>query len=83
MRPVPKHIDNKARAIEYLLVFFGTFVLVRSVMPLGALVVGIVMALLYMKGTAGRPDGFLIHTLYMWGIPIRQLISKKVRNLTP
>lgn len=83
MRMVPKHIDKKERGVEYLLIFFGTFVLFRTVLPLGALVLAAIVTLLYMKGTAGRPDGFLIHTVYMWGIPVSQLISKKIRRLSP
>lgn len=83
MRAVPKHVDTKARLIEYMFIFGGVFFLLHTFFPIGALIAGILVTFLYAKVTIGKPEGYLLHLIYRAKIDVSPLISKKIRRLSP
>ena len=80
-RQVPKHIDKKARSFEYLMAFALPFFLLRAIFPVGAMFISMGIAIIYIKGTAGKPDGFLQQEAYRKGLPVRGFIPKALKRL--
>ena len=83
MRPVPRLIDSNSRLGEYLMVFMVPLFLLRTFDPLLGLAVAAVACALYVRLTLGKPEGFLVHALYRAGLPVRGLLSLRLRRLVP
>ena len=83
MRPVPRLIDSNSRIGEYLMVFMVPLFLLRTFDPLLGLGIAAAAAALYVRVTLGKPEGFLVHTLYRAGLPVRGLLDRRVRRLVP
>lgn len=91
-QPVPKHIDKSERAGEIALVFAFVFFIVRIPVvllmdsPDGSEVgyltlLGIALAFLYHKGTAGQKPGFMLHMGYRAGFTIRGLLPHSLKRV--
>ena len=83
MRPVPRLIDSNSRLGEYLMVFMIPLFMLRTVDPVAGLLVGAAACGLYIRATMGKPDGYLVHRLYQWGLPLSGLLNRRVRSLVP
>jgi len=83
MRPTPRHIDKKNRLFDYFVIAFFPFFLLHTISLFLSLAVGPVLAILYARYTADKPDGYLIHKLYQAGFQIKPLINRKIRRLGP
>ena len=83
MRPVPRLIDNNSRMGEYLMVFMVPLFLLRTIDPVAGLIVGTVGCVLYIRATVGKPDGYLVHSLYRFGMPASGLLNRRIRTLVP
>ena len=81
LRPTPKHIDRSSRAIEFLVLALIPFVLIRPFFELSGLALMVLLPLVYARLTIGRPEGFLWHAAYKWGMPVRGLIPHAVKSL--
>ena len=81
MRPVPRLIDSNSRLGEYLMVFMVPLFLLRTLDALGGLLVGALACAAYIRGTLGRPDGYLVHRLYAAGLPLSGLLARRLRRL--
>ena len=73
MRPVPRLIDRPGRTGEVLLVFMAPLFLLRTIDPLLGLGVAVACTLLFLRGSVGRPPGFLLHRAYALGLRVRGL----------
>jgi hypothetical protein len=78
-RPVPQHIDRSLRGLEYLLAFMVPMFLIRPFAEGLGILLAIVLPLLYMKFTIGKPDGYLLHRLYRLGVPLPGLLHPKIK----
>lgn len=70
---IPQHIDGPIHLLLWPLdVWIPTFVGLASGFFIGALflssVLGVVGSLLFKRFSDGRPDGFLLHFLYWYGL---------------
>jgi hypothetical protein len=83
MRPVPRLIDSNSRMGEYLMVFMVPLFLLRTLDPVAGLLVGIALCVIYIRATAGKPDGYLVHWLYRHGLPLGGLLNRRIRALVP
>jgi hypothetical protein len=83
MRLVPRLIDSNSRLGEYLMVFMVPLFLLRTLDPVAGLLVGAGLCTAYIRGTAGKPDGYLVHRLYRLGIPLSGLLNPAVQALVP
>jgi hypothetical protein len=81
LRPTPKHIDRSSRAVEFLVIALIPFALIRPFFPITGLALMAVLPLLYAKVTIGKPEGFLWHLAYRFGVPVRGLLSHAVTRL--
>jgi hypothetical protein len=68
---------------EYLMVFMVPLFLLRTLDPLAGLLVGTAACALYIRATAGKPDGYLAHCLYRCGLPLSGLLDRRTRSLVP
>jgi hypothetical protein len=80
LRPTPKHIDRSSRAIEFLLVGLIPFVLVRPFFEITGLALMVALPLVYAKFTIGKPQGYLWHVAYRFGMPVRGLLPHGVKR---
>ena len=83
MRPVPRLIDSNSRMGEYLMVFMVPLFLLRTLDPITGLLVGAAACIVYIRSTAGKPDGYLVHRLYRLGLPLSGLLDRRVHCLVP
>jgi len=83
MRPVPHLIDSNSRLGEYLMVFMVPLFLLRTVDPLLGLAVGSAVSVIYVRCTLGKPEGYLTHRLYGWGVPLSGLLPPRLKSLVP
>jgi hypothetical protein len=74
-------VDQSTRTIETLVLFLIAFFLVRPLFPKTGYLLAVVLPLGYLKLTVGKPDGFLLHLIYSWGVPIPGLLPPKLRRL--
>lgn len=80
-RPVPQHIDNRGRLVEYVIAFMLPIVLVRPFFEGLGFVLAIILPLAYAKATLGKPAGYLQHLCYRCGLPMPGLINRKITRL--
>jgi len=83
MRPVPRLIDRPSRSGEVIVVFMAPLFLLRTIDPLFALLVAIACALVFLRVAVGRPEGYLLHSLYRMGLQPRGLLNLRIRRLVP
>ncbi|WP_075324108.1 type IV conjugative transfer system protein TraL [Acidithiobacillus sp.] len=82
-RPSPRHIDRKNRLFEYMVILFGPFYLLHTFSLIAGVVTGVVALPLYVRFVSDKQDGYLIHLAYKLGFPVRNLISRKIKRLSP
>ena len=80
-RPRTRFIDRSTRTIETLVLFMVAFFLIRPLSPLTGYVLCVLLPLGYLRITVGKPDGYLLHLLYSWGLPIPGLLPPRLRRL--
>jgi hypothetical protein len=83
VREAPRHIDRKNRIFEYVVILFGPFYLLHTISLLLGLLVGIIALPFYVRFAAGKQDGYMLHALYGLGFPVSNLISRKIKRLSP
>jgi hypothetical protein len=83
MRPVPHLIDSSSRIGEAMIVFVTPLFLLRTIDPLLGLAVAAVATAAYVRLTFGKPDGYMIHRAYRWGVPLSGLLDRRLRKLLP
>lgn len=83
VREAPRHIDRKNRTFEYVIVLFGPFYLLHTLSLWLGLMVGVVALPFYVRFVAGKQDGYMLHVLYGLGLPVGNLISRKIKRLSP
>ena len=81
LRPTPKHIDRSSRAVEFLVLALIPFVLIRPFFELSGLVLMVLLPLMYARLTIGKSEGFLWHSAYKFGMPVRGLLPHAVKCL--
>ena len=74
-------IDQSTRTIETFVIFLIAFFLIRPMWPAAGYLLAVVLPVGYLKITVGKPDGFLLHLFYSWGVPIPGLLPPKTRRL--
>jgi hypothetical protein len=74
-------IDQSTRTIETFVLFLVAFFLIRPLAPKLGYVLCFVLPLGYLKLTVGKPDGYLLHLLYGWGVPVPGLLPPRLRRL--
>lgn len=79
-RPVPQHIDRTGRAAEYILAAMFPLVFVRPFYEGLGYLLAIVIPIIYIKLTLGKPTGYLQHVLYCRGMPMPGLLNRKIRR---
>jgi len=80
VRPVPHLIDRNSRIGEYAMSFMVPLFMLRTIDPLLALGVAMLVAAVYIKQTFGKPEGHLIHVTYRVGLPLSGLLDTRVRR---
>ena len=88
MRPCPKTIDKpllilglEGEDIAVLMFFFGIpAILISPAIPLGLIFIAW-PALVFFK--RGKPEGYVLHVLYQWGLPLKGLLSPGIRRYSP
>ena len=65
------------------MVFMIPLFLLRTWDPLTGLAVGAASCVMYVRATAGKPDGYLVHWLYRHGLPLSGLLDRRIRFLVP
>lgn len=80
LRPTPKHIDRSSRAVEFLVIGLLPFVLVRPFFELTGLALMVGLPLVYARCTVGKPEGYLWHTAYRLGLPVRGLLPHHLKQ---
>ena len=83
VREAPRHIDRKNRIFEYVVILFGPFYLLHTISLWLGLLVGIVALPFYVRFAAGKQDGYMLNALYGLGFPVSNLISRKIKRLSP
>ena len=83
MRSVPHLIDNNSRMGEYAMIFMIPLFLLRTIDPLFGLLAGMAACAIYVRQTAGKPEGYFAHRIYRAGIPLSGLLPPRVRALVP
>ena len=73
--------DQSTRTIETLVLFIIAFFLIRPLFPKTGYVLALVLPLGYLCLTVGKPDGYLLHLIYSWGVPIPGLLPPRLRRL--
>lgn len=89
--PFPHHVKDKERLLiwtpEQMIPFCGMFILgiVTDMLTLMA-PIGLVASWLYSRYSAGKPDGYLIHMAYWYGLATlkgRGFINPYHRRILP
>ena len=65
------------------MVFMVPLFLLRTIDPVSGLVVATVSCIAYIRVTAGKPDGYLVHLLYRRGLPLGGLLDRRIHALVP
>jgi hypothetical protein len=68
---------------EYLMVFMTPLFLLRTLDPVLGLVVAAAACVVYIRATAGKPDGYLVHQIYRMGLPLDGLLHPRLQSLVP
>jgi len=80
VRAVPHLIDRSSRVGEYAMCFMVPLFMLRTIDPLFALGVAVLLAGMYIKYTFGKPQGHLIHVAYRLGLPLSGLLDSRIRR---
>jgi hypothetical protein len=80
VRPVPHLIDRSSRVGEYAMCFMVPLFMLRTIDPLFALGAATLLAGVYIKYTFGKPNGYLTHLAYRFGLPLSGLLDARVKR---
>ncbi len=81
MASVGSRFEGSTRSIETMLCFAVPMLVLRPLFPTLSVVLGLVLPVFYYWVTIGKPDGYLLHKLYEWGVPWPGLLPPRLKRL--